>query len=466
MADTKYWVGKEEKLKELYENGSWTELRETFPEKNDKAIARAANRRGFKRIALDGWSDKLDDLLRKGFEESQKLSTEDRKRLKFKIITDINRAAKNQNLRQKKWDAILKRAQKIDLVWGPRKEGNEENDDGIGVNLWDEDILLAFLIEKRNAKELEKHFNESLKQIEKKLPEKIGKYRLISYRNMAGNKSFYYHEIVKIGSLEERAWTPIEPVNEEGAKDDGSILIKFPAEIDWRQIRVFPLASAFYGSRLHDSKRFDDYKKLVAREPYHFLIMNGGFFPEKIVGKAEEKIERVMMLEDELTQYLAPIAHKILWAIQGEPEEKIEHTLGIDPLKAVCTRLKIPYFKRPVMAEIVWGKAHFSFYCIYGTTNAKQQGAMINAVANLLDQFEATDFIVMSKQKSGMENIMLRIIRDRINCCLVDKHQHLVTVPGLKKYEGSKEEKKGQAIPIGGSCAMILFPDGGTAFSD
>ena len=91
---------------------------------------------------------------------------------------------------------------------------------------------------------------------------------------------------------------------------------------------------------------------------------------------------------------------------------------------------------------------------------------MINAVANLLDQFEMMNFIVMSHQKSGMQNVVPRRIRNRINFRIEDKNQHLVITPSFRKYEGSIEERKGQPLPARGSCAMILFPDGRCGFSD
>jgi hypothetical protein len=474
MAKENYWLlnhpvfnkPRKEILAEHYPNDSWTELDALFPERNRQAIRKAASTFGIKKNMKDSWNDEMDALIKQTFQESnnEELIAEDRKRMKFTLITDVNKIASDFNLKSKNWVGILRHAQEFGLMWGV-KPVLKEGENTICDKLFDTDDVLAFMIEKRAVKDLEKHFGISMEIIKKKLPKNIGNFELISYRRTGGQRIFFYHEkAVLTGGIQKRIWTPIYPKNDDGEIDDGALVIRFEPS-DWREIRVIPFAEAHVGSPFHDAKKFSSNLKL-AENIDHFFFINGSIFPKLPKGKMEDKVDFILEIKETVKKLLATVAHKILWAHQGCTEEKIENALGLDPLAEVCRELQIPYFKRPVMAEILWGKVHFSFFCIHGDTHARSHGTMLNAVTNLLDQFEYTDFIVMSHQKSGNENPATRTIRNRTLCRLMRKQQHLVITQGFLKYEGSREEKKGRKLPIAGTCAIILFNDGGSAYSD
>ncbi len=505
-----YWSKDNEKnkkrLEQLYPSATREELEKAFPEKNLQAIRKSANTFGITRIPQDGWNDELDALIKKGFEESQdpKYDSRTKRTCKYHLLNAINKICAKKNLRPKKWNTILKHAHELGLNWGARENAAETaNENGEKPkNPWEPDALAAFLAKKRTAKELEKHFGMPLKEIEKKLLVAADKYELNSYRNSSGQHIFYCREKTKSrGEVQARVWQAFRPAEENDLNEGGSLLIKFPDNLDWRQIRIFALAEAYVGSPLHEAKRFNGYLGLGKHE-YHHLIINGSIFalpstseadalidakmtewekenddsdeddeggakkkPPRI-NKKDAKIQLLLELQNQVETKLRPIAHKILWAHQGCTEERIERLLGFDPLENVCGILGIPYFKRPVIAVIAWMRRTFSFYAIHGTTTAKKRGSMLNAICNLLDQFEMINFIIMSHQMSGMENVVPRRVRDRVNMRIVDKNQHLVITPSFRSYEGSVEERKGQPLPARGSCAMILFPDGNCGFSD
>lgn len=470
MARKGYWINDGEKNKKLlgefYPNASWKELLDMFPGQNRQSITKSASMFGFKRNAKDLWNNEMDELIKQTFQESNNdaLTTEDRKQMKFTLITDINKIASDFNFKFKNWVGILRHAQEFDLMWGVKPTPKEE-ENAIDDSKFDNDDIFAFMLEKRTAKNLEKHFSMPMAGIKNKLPKNIGNFELISYRRTGGQWIFYYHEKAALtDGIKPRIWTPIFPKNDDDEIDTGALVVRFEHS-DWRQIRIIPIAEAHVGSPFHDAKKFASNLNL-AENIDHFFFINGSIFPKMPKGKMEEKVDFILGVKERVRVLFAPVAHKILWAHQGCTEEKIKDSLGFDPLAEVCEDLGIPYFKRPVMAEILWGKVHFSFFCIHGDTHARSHGTMLNAITGLLDQFEYTDFIVMSHQKSGNENPATRTIRNRTLCRLVRKQQHLVITQGFLKYEGSREEKKGRRLPIAGTCAIILFNDGGSAYSD
>gem|GEM_PF-1775749 len=466
-----YWTGNNyenlNKLKKLYPTASWDELLKVFSGRNRQAISHIAYAHGIKRAAQDGWNNLLDDTIKNSFEASQnpKLTTNNRGVLKLKLINEINRIAAKNNLRPKKWNTILKHAHELGLSWGASEEA-PQNGDPPAKNLWDTDVILAYLIDKRNAKALERHFGEPISEIEKKLPQKIGSHELVSYRAAGGQHVYFYREKTQTrGEIQLRIHTTILPTDENGQVDDGSLLVKFPNDLDWRQIRIISLAEAYIGSPLHEEKRFADYLAL-AKQTYHYFIIGGGLFSLPPKGKVDDKYEYLLNLQDAVKARLLPIAHKILWAQQGCTERQIERIFNFDPLADVCKELGIPYFRRPVLAVVTWKTHTFSFYAIHGVTTAKQLGSMINAVAKLLNQFDKVDFVVMPHMRAGMKNVIPRRVRDRTHFRIVDKNQRLVIPPSFRKYAGSEEEYKGQSPSARGSCAMILFPDGDCGYSD
>ena len=469
-----YWVkddGKNKKLLEkMYPASSREELEKAFPERNWQAIKRVANNFGFKRVAQDGWNEELDRILRKAFEESQnpELSAKERSARKFKLHNRINQVAAKNNLRPKKWNAIYKHANELGLSWGARESVAEDTKKSgeAPKDPWDQDALFAYLSAKRTTRDLEKYFGEPTAAIELKLPKEIGNYELVSYRNTGGNKSYFYREKLFLnGKLPKPIWKLL-PVEEDGEdpEQSGGIFLQFPDELDWRQIRILPLAEVHIGSPLHLEKKFSEYLAL-GKHPYHHFIINGSVFALPPKGRTESKIDYLHEISAEVIKKLRPVAHKILWAHQGCTEERIERDLNFDPLEEVCQKLGIPYFKRPVYSVILWKGHIFSFYSIHGTTTAKELGSMINPVVKLLNQFNFVNFVIMSHQKSGMDNVVPRCIRDRINARLILKNQHLIVTPSFVRYGGSREERKGQPPPARGSHAMILFPDGECATS-
>lgn len=469
IAERLYWIkdGGENKelLKRLYPTATRAELEKAFPERNWQAIKRAANNFGFERLALDGWNEELNQAIAKAFKESCGLDAKERRRAKFRLINRLNKLAAKYNLRPKSWGTVLKHANGLGLSWGAQENAADMNGEP-AKNLWDQDVLLAFLSAKRTTKELEKHFGESIEAIEPKLPAVIGKYELVSYRNSNNGKSYFYREKLSTnGAPPERVWQRL-PVteSEEGSEQSGGILLKFPDELDWRQIRILPLAEAHIGSPLHLKERFGKYLAL-GKLPYYYFVVNGSVFALPPQGKMEVKMDFLQKIRADVLARLRPVAHKILWAHQGCTEGKIQDMLHYDPLEDVCQTLGIPYFARPVFAVVLWKGHAFSFYCIHGQTTARKLGSMINPVVDLLNQFDFVHFVVMSHQRSGMGNVVPRCVRDRTNARLDLKNQHLIVTPSFVRYSGSIEERKGHAPPARGSHAMILFPDGVCAAS-
>jgi hypothetical protein len=317
--------------------------------------------------------------------------------------------------------------------------------------------LLEFLKEQKTAEEIASAFKlDNVAKITKLLPQKIDGHQLVEFRNQKGEKVYlYYQPNVTPGRVEKKIWTP-----KFDAKDTSVILIKFPDNLDWREIRVAQLAESHIGTRYFDEKRFKEYIQWINKNPCVFVLLNGAILGIPPAGSREFKEYFVRKNQEILINYLLPVAHKVLWAHQGCTEEKIERSLGFDPLEEVCQNLRIPYFKRPVNAEIAWKKHHYSFFCIHGATNARKRGSILNAIHQLLESLDSIDFIIMSHPRAGYADYVARmkIIMEQLD--IQFEPQHLILTPGFYIYEGSPEERKNGTIYPYGSTACILYADG------
>lgn len=319
--------------------------------------------------------------------------------------------------------------------------------------------LLEFLKEQKNLEEIASAFHiqiEKPEQVVKLLPKKIDGYTLVDFRNEAGEKVYLYRKVdLDPVTTEKKIWTPIF-----SKTDDSVIICRFPDDLDWREIRIGQIAEAHLGTNLFDEKRFDSYIKWIAKNPYVFAILNGAILGLPPKGKKEDKEHLTFLREETLVNKLRPIAHKILWAHQGCTEEMMTKLFDYDPLETVCNHLGIPYFIRPVSAEIVWKKHQFSFFCIHGKTMAQKRGTMLNAIHKLLESLDSIDFIIMSHPRAGYADPVVRFEVDMKTFDLLTRYNHLILTPGFCFYEGSADEKKGDQIRPPGSTACMLYADG------
>ncbi len=317
--------------------------------------------------------------------------------------------------------------------------------------------LIAFLLKDRTTTEIEKEFELSREELDGLLKTlKPENFSLRKQTNASGEDIFRF---LPQGSRDTkpRVWTSVK----EATGKPGAAII-FPRNLGWKKIRVIPVSDALYNdsAKDHDRVGFDERINWIGREPHVFCFLNGDIFKKP----AKDEKDSFDFYVYDLIEKLRPIAHKILWAQQGCQEEKIEELAGInyDPLETVCGELGIEnYFKAPIYVEIHWEGHIFTFFCIHGTSSARKKGHKLNAVYQLLEFLEWTNFIVYSHIKDSIKDKMVKVVQDRTNFELIkDKKIYLVICPSFKKYYFSEEAKKGITPPSRSQADCLLESDG------
>ncbi len=315
----------------------------------------------------------------------------------------------------------------------------------------EEKDLVDFLSQSRTMGEILKKFKKSKeRELKRLLVKKHDSSRLVEQFSVHNEKTFLLvpADPTKI-SLKPRIW------KHRLQKDDQPYIVVDLPDSDWERVKIIPISDVLFGSQLHDAPLFDEYINWIARSPQVFVFLNGDIFAY------QKYLSSLIRTNSQLRLKISRIAHKILWALQGDEERKNKNRRGgFDPLEDMCEEFDIPYFQEPVYADIVWKKNIFSFYCIHGFTASQTKGGKINAAIRPLDFQEHVMYMVMSHAKDSLTKQVIRVCRDPVKFDLLEKEQHIIITPGFSSYFGSTWARKGYSPPARGTVSCNLESDG------
>lgn len=238
------------------------------------------------------------------------------------------------------------------------------------------------------------------------------------------------------------------------------MMLQFP-DRDWDKIKVVPIADVHYGSQACMVDKFREYINWIARSDNVFCFISGDLFENshgdsnKGISIYEQEIRPKSQVE-QMAELLAPIAHKVLWAIPGNHEDR-SRTRDFDPLELLCTKLQIPYSYEPVFVDLLWKGNIWSVYDQHGRSASNTNGGKLNAATRPLDMQEFCNFVIMAHVHDGKVDRTERICRDRVNFKLEFKRQYVIICPSFFGYFGSYASKAGYKPGSYGSINFDLF---------
>lgn len=241
------------------------------------------------------------------------------------------------------------------------------------------------------------------------------------------------------------------------------LMIQMP-DTDWEKIKVVPLADVHYGASACMVDKLREYVNWIASRDEIFCILPGDLFENshgdsnKGISMYEQEIRPRSQVEDML-EILSPIAHKILWALPGNHEDR-SRVRDYDPLEYLCKMLDIPYSYEPVFSDVLWKGQVFSFHTQHGKAGGQTKGGKMNAAARPQEMQEFVMFTIMAHVHDGDVSRTTRICRDRRNFRLVFKKQYIIICPAFYGYFNSYASKAGYKPGSYGSINMDLYANG------
>jgi len=334
----------------------------------------------------------------------------------------------------------------------------------------DQKKLIGFLQKAHTLEDLAKEFGVSVAVAKRNLKRVVDNHELFSLYDSDGSLFYRYCAMPEKLEIKPRVWQCVLSQDERIPYQ----VINFP-DNDWERITIIPLYDVQWGSDGHDEKKFDEYIRFIEKTENAFAFGGGDTLQNALInspgGSIYDQKMRPRLQVPTLIQKLAPIAHKMLWALTGNHEARSEKVADFNPLYFVCRELGIPYFDQPAYTDINWHGHTFRFFSQHGTSGAGTPGGRVNAAMKPVIFTEFTHFYTMGHVNDVFANPNIRVCRERIyeekhgkktlkEIRLVEKPQYIVIAPSFETYHGTYAARAAMTPFATGDVSCRLNADG------
>jgi hypothetical protein len=243
--------------------------------------------------------------------------------------------------------------------------------------------------------------------------------------------------------------------------------VKFPhlkRNKDIDKIEIFPFADLHYGHKSCDKDSIlQDIEWVRTHENIYAVGMGDLIENASKLSVASGVYEQDSMPSaqiDEICKLLSPIAHKFLFMVQGNHEERTYRHLGIDIGKVIADRLNVPYFSEPVYMDMLWRNYRWTIFAQHGASASRTKGGKLNAASRPLKWTEFTNFILYAHVHDKLPNEVIRIVRDPVNFRLLLKKQYVIVCSAYLGYFGTYAARSGYEPSSRGRLSLNIYSNG------
>lgn len=231
----------------------------------------------------------------------------------------------------------------------------------------------------------------------------------------------------------------------------------------WSSIQLAPLYDVHIGSGDHDSELFDKHLDWLAKTS-NVLTWNGGDMCENAVKDspgASPLVQKCTPNEQlfRAARLLAPIQHKMLFAIPGNHEDRTFNVSGTDGAEQLAEHLRLPYFPDYAFVTIKWRGNSFRLCAHHGSGAAQTPGAQRNAARKDMP-WSHFDLYWTGHLHQPMADIVFQTDFDQATGKIFERDSVVMISPSYVKYFGGYAAKKRMAPGGRGLSVAVLNPDG------
>jgi len=163
---------------------------------------------------------------------------------------------------------------------------------------------------------------------------------------------------------------------------------------------------------------------------------------------------------DEITEILKPLArkHLILGAYLGNHEERVFKDTGINPMKIICDRFRVPYLGAAGWNLFTVRRYRYKIYGLHGKSGARQLWTKIKAV-NDVAQNVAPNAHVVAMGHVHENTVIERDYMDIKKNMLIQPKRFVILTGHYIGYDGSYAQGYGMSLGRMGSPKIKLFGD-------
>jgi hypothetical protein len=349
-------------------------------------------------------------------------------------------------------DAVRKRGRRMGLE--PKKINAQNGGDKHAA-----DRFVKFLSKAKLMKEIIAAFG---KKADKLLAGVYEGYSLFTQRNAFNELLYVLLPEVKLDDMviQPRQWKFHVGKNDEGQKQP-YLMVQLP---DFKgKIELALLFDVHYGHHAHKLSKFKAYIDWILRNPNVYAIIGGDLMENAIDdgrGMSYDQDRNPSSQLDEVAHLLAPIAHKILFAIPGNHEERTQKKTGIEVMEVLARMLKIPYFSGPVVLDILANTYRWSAHIQHGYGNSQTKGGKMNSASRPKGYTGVIHFFISGHVHDRVCECETMIVQDPVNCRLQYIDQWTVVSPSFLGWEETYAYRAGYRPPAKGGVAIELNDNG------
>ena len=149
---------------------------------------------------------------------------------------------------------------------------------------------------------------------------------------------------------------------------------------------LVPLFDIHYGSHECQEKEFSKIIDYIRRKSTCYTFLGGDLIECVIYGKVggvhAQKFQTTEQIEN-VVKILNPIKNKIWFAVNGNHENRVEKSTGINIMQLMAEMLEIPYLGWEANFLIKLKNANIRCYAHHGSGSGVTSGAKLNAIERL-----------------------------------------------------------------------------------
>ena len=228
-------------------------------------------------------------------------------------------------------------------------------------------------------------------------------------------------------------------------------------------IKIALLFDVHYGNFAHKHEKFLSYLNWIKENDDVYAVLGGDLMEDALDdgrGMTYDQDKNPQTQFEDMEKLLAPIAHKILCATTGNHEARVYKKTGIDVMKLLADRLKVPYFSGPIWCTILANGYKWNLWISHGFSNSKTKGGKMNS-ANQPKKFTGLiHFFISGHVHDRVCESETLLTDDPINCRLIELKQWTVIAPAFLGWKETYAYRAGYPPPASGGVSIELLDNG------
>lgn len=286
--------------------------------------------------------------------------------------------------------------------------------------------------------------------------------------NKNGEHSFILLPAPKnwVSPVQKRNWTYHIPYLD--GKRQPYQMIQMPQDVfqlDGRygkNFSIVPLFDVHYGSSGHRGGKFWKYLEWIKKTPGLYVILGGDLMDNALDdgrGMSYDQDIPPQSQLDDMTELLAPIAHRCLTMFPGNHEWRTYNKTGIDISKILADRLDIPYHTGPVLLSILAGDHKFTIDARHGFSRPATKGGQLNSAMKPMKWMDA-DFFLSGHTHESLVSEDTVIREDASSASLAFKSRWTVITQSFMGWLETYGYRKGYGPVAGGGVLLEMYENG------